>query len=74
MVDEVDLAMTEMENSIRIATQKFYRDAEQKTDRSGAVVCKECDEDIPPERAAIFGVTRCLYCQEAFEIEQVKRR
>lgn len=66
MADEGDLATQEIENSLHIATQQLYSNAVQKTDKSGVVICKECDESIPPERAAIFGVTRCFHCQAPY--------
>lgn len=29
--------------------------------------CQECGEEIPAERQAVGGVTRCVPCQESFE-------
>jgi RNA polymerase-binding transcription factor DksA len=74
MVDEVDLATKELEQAIERATMKFYENIEQRKDFTGTVICKDCAEEIPPERAAIKGVTRCMHCQEQLERDTVKRK
>ena len=32
--------------------------------------CDECGEDIPAQRRALGGVTRCIECQTKFEAKQ----
>lgn len=33
-------------------------------------VCEDCGEEIPAQRRAIGGVTRCIECQTKFEAKQ----
>ena len=74
MADEADLANNELQQAVDRATAKFYENIEQRKDLDGAVICRDCAEEIPPERAAITGVTRCMHCQEQRERESVKRK
>lgn len=32
--------------------------------------CNDCDEEIPTQRRALGGVTRCIQCQTNFEAKQ----
>lgn len=32
--------------------------------------CEDCDKEIPPQRRAIGGVTRCVDCQTIYEARQ----
>ena len=74
MADEGDLAADEAQQALDRATANFYSGIEQRKTHSGTVICKECAEEIPPERAAIRGVIRCMHCQEQAERENVKRK
>lgn len=62
-VDEAnDLVELRMQNQLAIirATQRAV--SEQ--------YCEDCDSDIPAERQAIGGMTRCIDCQEVHEKKQ----
>ena len=65
MVDLVDMAEEfrdyQMQQSINARTQF---EAESNLD------CDDCGEEIPAQRRALKGVTRCIQCQTKFEAQQ----
>lgn len=62
MVDLVDMAEEfcahQLEQRINARTQ---------FEAESAFECEECDVEIPAQRRAIGGVTRCIQCQTEFE-------
>ena len=41
----------------------------QQVDRSSLSECQDCGDDIPPQRQATGGVTRCIDCQSYHEVK-----
>jgi len=62
MADDIDLAQeridAEMQARLRVLPT---------FDIASLIECQECGEDIPSQRQAIGGVTRCVDCQNHFE-------
>lgn len=65
MPDDFDRA-AEIEQAQRQRALDAQR-ARSDFDKPSLTVCEACEEEIPPARQALGGVTRCVPCQEQFE-------
>ncbi|MBK4727204.1 TraR/DksA family transcriptional regulator [Pantoea agglomerans] len=64
MADSMDL---EQERQAETLARQI-NNARQLPTQPGAFFCEECGEPIPEvRRAAIFGVTTCVFCQSLLE-------
>ena len=63
MSDNADVASDITEHQIRVALANHK--ANQPT--QGRIYCDDCEEAIPPLRAALVNAIRCVECQRAFE-------
>lgn len=65
MVDFADIASDlEQDRLTRSLNNRRQFDVASELD------CDDCDEEIPAQRRAIGGVTRCILCQTTFEAQQ----
>lgn len=65
MVDLVDMAEEFRAHQLE---QKIL--ARAQFDADSALECEDCDAEIPLQRRALGGVTRCIQCQTTFEAQQ----
>lgn len=65
MVDLVDMA-----EEFRTHQFEQHINARTQFESESAFECEECDVEIPAQRRAIGGVTRCIQCQIKFEAKQ----
>ena len=62
MADDIDRAQERQDLEMAARMQMA-----QRFDKPSLAECDECGEEIPAERRAIGGVTRCVDCQNHFE-------
>jgi len=62
MADDIDRAQDRIDAEMSARMQMT-----QRFDKPSLAECDECGEEIPAERRAIGGVTRCIDCQNHFE-------
>lgn len=65
MVDLVDMA-----EEFRAHQLQQHINARTQFETESASECEKCDVEIPTQRRAIGGVTRCIQCQTEFEAQQ----
>lgn len=65
MVDALDRTQEDMDLLLDITLR-----SRQRFEQQSAEFCEDCDAEIPPERRKIGGVTRCVHCQEALEVQR----
>ena len=69
MSDDVDNAEPTREAHFTESMRVHNLRPKAEYDSEGCKVCIDCGVNIPPERAAIDVVVRCLECQEISELE-----
>lgn len=68
MADPADEALNEMERNEAIrARQGKPQTVPPAFDDEGNKICIDCGNEIPPARAALTFVVRCIGCQRAHE-------
>ena len=72
MSDEGDFSsQQEIEDHERIFKARAKARAEELSKQPvtilGVTYCDDCNDEIPPKRAKIPGVVRCIDCQELYE-------
>jgi len=65
MVDLVDMA-----EEFRAQQMQVSINARPQFDTASELDCDDCGEEIPAQRRALGGVTRCIQCQINFEAKQ----
>ena len=64
MADNADLAQEHID-----AESAARMKCLQPSDRLSLSECQDCGDDIPPQRQAAGGVTRCIDCQSYHEVK-----
>ena len=65
MVDLVDMA-----EEFRVQQMQASINSRQQFTTVSELFCEDCGAEIPAQRRAIGGVTRCIQCQTNFEAKQ----
>lgn len=65
MVDLVDMA-----EDFRAKQMQEKLNARPQFEADSELDCNDCGEEIPTQRRALGGVTRCIQCQTNFEEKQ----
>ena len=65
MVDLVDMA-----EEFRAQQMQASINSRQQFTTVSELFCEDCGAEIPAQRRAIGGVTRCIQCQTNFEAKQ----
>ncbi|MGA7586746.1 MAG: TraR/DksA family transcriptional regulator [Rouxiella badensis] len=66
MADSMDLEQARQAEAL----ERHIRAATSKPVAASSIFCEDCDEAIPTlRREKLIGVSRCVCCQEIFEVK-----
>lgn len=67
MADIIDIANDQYERHL----EEYFRNRNAQAKKPSRKFCEDCETEIPEQRRALGGVTKCVDCQDYWERKRV---